>query len=171
MRRRIYWLLPDLPSARATMDDLLRSHVELRNIHFVAREGCDMTGLHEASVLQTSDVLGSAEAGLVVGAAVGGMLGAILAVSYPGAAEQPQWSLIPALVVVGALVDAWTSSMIGISAPNRRLRRFAAQLEQGRILLMVDVPMAREVEIEARLQVLHPEAHLEGIEPELPSPL
>jgi hypothetical protein len=69
------------------------------------------------------------------------------------------------LVVVGALFDAWTSSMIGISAPNRRLRRFAPQIEQGHILLAVDAPIGRVAEIEARLQALHPEARLQGSEP------
>jgi hypothetical protein len=152
MRRRVYWLLPDLASARATMDDLLLAGVGLRQMHFVAAEDCDLTGLHAANVLQTTDVLRSAEAGLVVGAAVGGMLGTVAAVSYPGAGEPPQWNLIPMLVFAGALFDAWTSSMIGISAPNRRLQRFAGEIEQGRILLMVDVPMQRVAEIEARLQ-------------------
>ena len=168
MRRRVYWLLPDLPSARATMDDLMRAGVELRQMHFVAREDCDMSGLHAANVLQTSDVVRSAETGLVIGAAVGGTLGAFAAVSFPGVGEGPQWSLIPVLVIAGALFDAWTSSMIGISAPNKQLQRFAAQIEQGRILLMVDMPTARVEQIEARLQALHPEARLQGIEPDMP---
>jgi hypothetical protein len=167
--QRVYWLLPDLPSARAVMDDLLLARVELRRMHFVAREDCDLSGLHAANVLQTTDVIRSAEAGLVIGAAVGGTLGAFAAVSLPGAGEAPQWSLIPLLVVVGALFDAWTSSMIGISAPNRRLQRFATQIAQGRILLMVDVPAARVEVIETRLQALHPEARLQGVEPDLPS--
>jgi hypothetical protein len=169
MRGRIYWLLPDLQSARAMMDDLLQARIDLRHVHFVAREDCDMTDLHAANVLQTSDVICSAEAGLVIGAGVGGMLGAAAAVGYPGAGEAPQWSLIPLLVLAGALFNAWTSSMIGISAPNRRLQRFAAEIQQGRILLMVDVPMRRVGEIEARLQALHPEARLQRLEPGMPS--
>lgn len=169
MRRRVYWLLPDLASARATMDDLLRSRVERRHMHFFGRSDCDLSELHPANVLQTTDVVCSAETGLVIGAAVGGMLGAVAAVSYPGAGEAPHWNLIPMLVVAGALFDAWTSSMIGISAPNRRLRRFAAAIEQGRILLAVDVPAVRVGEIEARLQALHPEARLEWSEPGKPS--
>jgi len=170
MCRRIYWLLPDLPSARATMEDLREAGVELRRMHFMAREDCDMTGLHSANVLQTSDLVGSAESGLVIGAAVGGMVGAVAAVSYPDAGESPQWSLIPALVLAGALFDAWTASMIGISAPNRRLKRFAAEIEHGRILLMLDLPIGLAGNnIEARLRTLHPEAHLEGSEPDMPS--
>lgn len=169
MRGRIYWLLPHLESARSTMDDLVRAGVEPRHLHFVAREDCDLSGLHAAGVLQTSDVICSAEAGLVVGAAFGGILGAVAAVSYPGADAAPHWDLVPMLILAGALVDAWTSSMIGISAPNRRLRRFARDIEQGRILLLVDAPMGRVKEIEARLQALHPEARLQGVEPGLPS--
>lgn len=169
MRRRVYWLLLDLPSARATMDDLLLAGVELRRIHFVAREDCDLSGLHAANLLQTSDVIRSAETGLVSGAAVGGVLGAFAAVAYPGVGAEPQWSLIPVLVAAGALFEAWTSSMVGISAPNKRLQRFAAEIERGRILLMVDVPAGRVDEIEARLQALHPEARRQGSEPGMPS--
>lgn len=34
---------------------------------------------------------------------------------------------------------------------------------------MLDVPRSRVEEIEARLQASHPEAHLEGIEPNIPA--
>jgi hypothetical protein len=79
MRKRIYWLLPDLQCARATMHDLLLARIDARQIHFVAREDADMRGLHAANVLQTSDVVRSAEIGVVVGAGVGGLLGALVA--------------------------------------------------------------------------------------------
>ena len=161
MRRRVYWLLPDLASARATMDDLLLAGVDLQHMHFMAREDCDMSGLQAASVLQTSDLVRSAEAGLVVGAAVGGLLGAVLAATYPAPSGWPQWNLVPMLVLAGALFDAWTSSMIGISVPNRRLQRFAAQIAQGRVLLMLDVEAPRAGEVEERLRHLHPEASLQ----------
>jgi pimeloyl-ACP methyl ester carboxylesterase len=163
--RRAYWLLPDLASARATMNDLLLAGLELRRMHFVAREDCDMTGLHPASVLETSDVIHSAETGLLVGAALGGMLGAAAAMGYPDAGEGPQWAFFPALVLVGAVFDAWTSSMIGISLPSRRLRRFAPRIDEGQVLLMIDVPVTGSEAIEERLRSLHPEARLEGTEP------
>ena len=49
MRRRIYWLLPDLGSARRAMDDLLLARVDEGHIHFVGPEGADMRGLHPAA--------------------------------------------------------------------------------------------------------------------------
>jgi hypothetical protein len=59
--------------------------------------------------------------------------------------------------------------MIGISTPSERLKRFQGEIERGSILLMADVPRGRVDEIEGRLQALHPEARLEGIEPNIPA--
>jgi len=59
--------------------------------------------------------------------------------------------------------------MIGISTPSNRLKRFQSSIEQGQILLMVDVPNSRVDDIEARLEALHPEARLEGVEPNIPA--
>ena len=169
MQRRIYWLLPDLESARRTMDDLLLARIEERHIHFVAREGSDMRGLHAANVLQTSDVVRSAEMGLIIGAGVGALLGALVAVHYPIVGDEPQWGIAAGLAIAGALFGTWTSTMIGVSTPSKRLARFMPQIEEGQILLMVDVHMWQVEPIEARLQALHPEAHLEGTEPDIPA--
>ena len=169
MGRRIYWLLPDLQSARRTMDDLLLARIEERHIHFVAREGTDMRGLHAANVLQTSDVVRSAEMGLIVGAGVGALVGALAAVHYPIVGYEPQWGIAAALAVAGGLFGTWSATMIGVSTPSKRLARFTQQIEDGQILLMVDVAMWQVEEVEVRLRSLHPEAHLEGTEPDIPA--
>ncbi|HSW21102.1 MAG TPA: DUF1269 domain-containing protein [Ramlibacter sp.] len=169
MERRIYWLLPDRESALKTLDDLLLARIDYRHIHFVAREGADMSGLHQANFLQTSDVVRSAEMGLLLGAGVGALLGAFVAVYYPIVGDKPQWGMAAVLAVAGAIFGAWASTMIGVSTPSKRLRRFSSQLEQGQILLMVDVHPERAEAIEARLKALHPEARHEGAEPDIPA--
>lgn len=194
MRRRIYWLLPDLASARRTMNDLLLARIENAHIHFVARENADTSGLHVANVLQSSDVLRSAQVGLVVGGLTGAAAGIVAAMFFPIAGESgmaalhavtelpqwgvkdllaafdtPQWGMAGILALLGGLLGAWSASMIGVSTPSHRLRRFEGAIEQGQLLLMVDVPRSRVEEIEARLESLHPEAHLEGVEPNIPA--
>lgn len=194
MRRRIYWLLPDLASARRTMNDLLLARIGEAHIHFVARENADTTGLHLANVLQTSDVLRSAEMGLLIGGLTGATLGIGAAMFFPiagesgvaalqaalqspqwgvtdvlGAFDTPQWGMAVVLALAGGVLGAWSSSMIGVSTPSARLRRFEGAIEQGQILLMVDVPAGRVEEIEALLQTSHPEAHFEGVEPDMPA--
>lgn len=169
MRRRIYWLLPDLASARRTMDNLLLARISEPHIHFVAREDADMSGLHAANILQTSDVVRAAQAGLVLGGALGAVLGVIAALFFPIFGNSPEWGMVAVLAIIGSGFGAWASSMIGISTPNNRLKRFEAAIEQGQILLMTDVPRSRVEDIEAHLQALHPEAHLEGVEPNIPA--
>lgn len=169
MRSRIYWLLPDVESARRTMDDLLLARIEYRQMHFHAREDIDLRGLHEAGVMQTSDFVRSAETGLIIGASVGALLGGLVAVHYPIVGDEPQWGIAAVLAIAGALFGTWTSTMIGISTPSKRLQRFQKQIDEGQILLMVDVPMWRVEAIEARLKALHPEANLQGTEPDIPA--
>jgi len=169
MRRRIYWLLPDVHSARRTMDDLLLARIAEPHIHFVAREDIDTSGLHAANVLQTSDVIRAAQVGLVVGGAVGGIAGVVAAVFFPIVGDSPQWGMAAVLGVLGALVGLWASSMIGASTPSQRLKRFAPAIEQGQVLLMVDVPRSRVDEIESMLERAHPEGHFEGVEPNIPA--
>ncbi|HSV71626.1 MAG TPA: DUF1269 domain-containing protein [Methylibium sp.] len=194
MRRRVYWLLPDLPSARRTTSDLLLARIPESHIHFVAAENADTTGLHVANPLQTSDVLRSARLGLVVGGLAGAVVGVAAALFVPvtgdaGLAalravtelpqwgvkqllatfESPQWSVAGILAIAGGVIGAWSASMIGAGAPSHRLARFAGAIEQGQFLLMVDAPALRVGEIESLLHNKHPEAHFEGIEPEVPA--
>ncbi len=169
MRRRIYWLLPDAASARKTMDDMLLARIHESHIHFVGREDTDFSGLHAANILQTSDILPAAQIGSLVGAVTGALAGGLLAWYIPAGSGPPPWSLVIVLALVGTAFGAWASSMTGVSVPSRRLRRFQSAIEQGQLLLMVDVPHHRVREIEAKLQALHPEAHLEGVEPNIPA--
>jgi len=169
MRRRIYWLLPNLESARRTMDDLLLARIAEQHMHFVAREDVDLAGLHPANILQTSDVIRAAQMGLVIGGVAGALLGVLAAIFFPIVGDQPQWGMVAVIAMLGAAFGAWSSILIGVSTPSSRLKRFEAAIEQGQVLLMVDVPRSRVDEIENRLQALHPEAHLEGVEPDIPA--
>lgn len=168
MRKRIYWLLPDRASSKRMMDDLLLARVDESHIHFVAHAETDLTGLHPANVLQTSDVVRAAQLGVVIGGVIGAIAGAVAAL-FPVVGNLPQWGSIGVLAVLGGLVGAWVSSMIGSSTPSHRLRRFEAAIEAGSILLMVDVPRSRVSEIESMLQAAHPEARFEGVDPDIPA--
>ena len=42
MRRRLYYVMPDLTSARRMMDDLLLARIEECHIHFLGKRGTPM---------------------------------------------------------------------------------------------------------------------------------
>jgi hypothetical protein len=54
------------------------------------------------------------------------------------------------------------ASMVGAAVPNSRLKQFQADLEAGRVLLMVDVPFRRAAEIMELVASRHPEAAPRG---------
>ena len=69
----------------------------------------------------------------------------------------------------GTAFGAWTSTLIGLSTPNTALARFEPDIEAGKILLMVDVPVARVEEIEELIARRHPEAVDKGVDPSMPA--
>jgi hypothetical protein len=157
MRRRLYFLLPNVESARRTADDLLLARVEDRHMHFLARRGTDLAELHEAGYLMKSDVVHGAGLGLGLGVLGGAALGFMI-VFYPieGTAPHPLWFFVALLV--GALLGAWAASMVGASVPNSKLRRFEREIDAGKVLLMVDVPYAAVEDIRETVTARHPEA-------------
>jgi hypothetical protein len=160
--------MPDLASARRMMDDLLLARVEYRHIHFLSRRGAPMQGLHEANLLQKTDIVHGVRLGTTLGAALGCVVGALLA-WFPPTDGVPQLVVVVVATGTGAAFGAWASSMAAAAVPNSRLKRFAAELDQGKILLMVDVPLYQVDEIHALASRVHPEALDAGVEPRIPA--
>ena len=87
----------------------------------------------------------------------------------PSSPEPATATPAPTAVTTTSMLGTWSSSMIGSSTPSRRLKRFDKAIEDGQYLLIVDVPRSRITEIEELLARTHPEAHFEGLEPNVPA--
>jgi len=167
MRRRLYFLLPDVASARQTADDLLLARVEDRHMHFLAKRGTDLGELHEASYLQKTDLMHGAGIGLAFGGLGGLVLGAMI-VAFPPAGS-PQLVTVLIAAVIGAVLGAWMASMAAAAVPNSRLKQFQDDIEKGKILLMVDIPYGRVEQIRELVMGRHPEAVSGGQETRFPA--
>jgi hypothetical protein len=165
--RRLYFLLPDVASAHEVVNDLLLARVEDRHLHIVAKEGVELGDLPEASLLQKSDFVPAVERGLALGGATGVIAG-IAAMTFPPAGLVLGGGAVLGIALAGAGMGAWLSGMIGADAPNSRLADFEAAIEEGELLMMVDVPKARVEEIESLIKARHPETEIEGTEPTIP---
>lgn len=168
MKRRLYFLLPDLGSAIQTANDLLLARIEDRNMRFMGRRGTSLGDLHEASYLQKTDVWHGAEMGFMLGGVAGFALGIYMYLTPP---EGVTLQMVTVLIstVVGALFCAWAGSLVAIAAPNSRLKGFHKDIEAGKILLMVDVPLAKVDEVQDLVHKRHPEAVDRGLEPRVPA--
>jgi len=168
MRRRLYFMLPDVASARLIRDELLLARIEDSHLHVLAKDGIPLSGLHEASILQKTDFVHGAEMGLAIGGGIG-ILAGLVALFFPPAGVNLQLVTILVTALIGAAFGAWVSSMVASSVPNSRLRTFESAIEAGRILMMVDVPSGRVDEIRKLVASHHPEAMDSGVEPAIPA--
>ncbi|HKJ70797.1 MAG TPA: DUF1269 domain-containing protein [Gammaproteobacteria bacterium] len=167
-KRRLYFILPDVPTARQAVNELLLARIEERHMHALGREDLDLDDLPQADIFQRSDVVHGAELGMVVGGATGALAGLAAAWLQPeGFAAGGGFIL--GIALVGSLVGTWASGMIATSVPNTRLRSFNTELEAGHVLLMVDVPEERKDEIRALVKKHHPEAGDHGADPRIPA--
>jgi hypothetical protein len=168
MRRRLYFVLPGVDCARQMRDDLLLARIECRHMHFLSRRDSLPDDLPQANVLQKTDIVHGAQLGIVIGGIVGAAAGGLLVFFPP---EGATLALMTVLLVAvgGAIFGAWASSMVASSVPNSRLKAFERDMESGKVLMMVDVPMRRQQEISDMIVRRHPEAAAGGFEPTIPA--
>jgi hypothetical protein len=166
--RRIYFLLPNVQSARAIIDELLLKRIEWRHMHVLARPDVKLEDLPEATLAQRSDLLPALARGTAAGG-VTGMLAGLVAMAFPPAGLTIAGGVVVLMTLASAGFGAWTATMIGVDVPNTRLRRFEAAIETGELLMMVDVPKDRVEEIEIVVKGHHPEANIEGTDPTIPA--
>ena len=169
MRHRLYYLLPDIAAARATMNDLLLARIEARRIHFMTGGQALPPDLPGANLLQRTDVVRGAEMGMAAGAALGLLAGVGLLYYFNIDSPGVKAAMVVAAALAGMLFGAWASSMQGASLPNSRLAAFDDDLQKGSILMLVDVPSGRLDEIEGLLAERHPEMRFRGEESHIPT--
>ncbi len=59
--------------------------------------------------------------------------------------------------------------MIGMDTEHSHVQKFKSAVEEGQVLVLVDVPKERVEEIEGLVKGIHPEADFEGTEPSIPA--
>lgn len=166
--KRLYFLVPDARTAGKVVDDLLLARIEEHRMHVLAKRGTPMGSLPEASFMQKTDFVAGTQRGLVLGGAIG-ILGGVVAVSVSGVGSLVAGGIILGSALAGAGIGAWVSGMVGMNIGNTRLKRFEKAIEQGQLLLMIDVPRNRVEEIKAIVKKQDPQAHVEGTEPTIPA--
>ena len=156
MKRRLYFLLPDVECATRTTDDLLLARVEDRHMHCLAKRGTELGELHEASFLIKTDLMRGAGIGLFLGGLCGVILGYMI-VNHPPEGTHPGLAAAALALLVGAALGVWMGSMAATAVPNSRLRQFDDDIARGKVLLIVDVPYQKVDRIRDMVAARHPE--------------
>lgn len=154
MKRRLYFLFPDAASARRAVADLDANGVATEQMHAVAHDGVDVSGLPPATGPQRRDTLCRLERGLWNCNLA--LFALALAVMLAGWAFGNALVWVPALAVV--LVSVGGGALYALRVPSVHLDEFRAALAHGEILLMVDVSRDCVESIEELMLRVHPAA-------------
>lgn len=159
MSKRLYFLLPDVETSKNVVGELSEFGISERHIHVIGNHFTPLEGLHEASFLQKSDFNHGLEYGLGVGGAAG-LLGGLLAVTFPPAGLVLGGGAVLATALAGAGAGAVVSALVAKDMPNRELERFQRAIAAGEILMLVDVAKADVDEVLELIRQHHPEADI-----------
>lgn len=135
MKHRRVFAVRDLATAGAAIARARANGIEERDVALVAREDIELEALPSGRLDARTDTVPAAIRGAVGGGGLGLLAGLI-------AATVPAFGVTVAgaglLAALGTMVGTWSSALIGSAVPNEVRRRFENEIEQGRILVVVD---------------------------------
>jgi hypothetical protein len=114
--------------------------------------------------LETTEVVHGLEWGIIIGGG-GGLLGGLLALAVPPPGLNLGHSAVVASTAVGAVFGAIVSALMSTHEHNHKLNSFERAIEQGELVLMVDVPRKRVDATKTLILKHHPEAEIAVAKP------
>jgi hypothetical protein len=164
--KRLCFLSPDVAHARAVVRDLKNDDIDERRIYAVGRLDTPLEDLPDAGP-ESNDFLPAFERGVAFGGATGLFLG-LLAIAFPPAGIVAGGGAVLLIGFMGASLGGLLTGMAGAAFPSSRLKAFERDIDAGKILIMVDVPLDRVTHVNALIQRLDPAVQIEGIVPPAP---
>lgn len=158
MRPRLKFLLPDIKTANQASEALLLARIEDKNISFLANPDINLGNLRPANAIESTNVVNEAERGILIGAAIGLLVGLYMHYFQPWITESMNvhWMVIVGvLMVFGALLSAIGAAVFGTNLFNDDLKNYERKIEEGAILMIVTAPFQRSNEIRRIVSKLH----------------
>lgn len=163
--RRIYFLVPNIQTTHKIVEELQAEGIEDHHIHILAKRDTPLEGLPEAGMTIKSDFLPALERGVALGGTTG-LLAGLVGLRFAGFAIAGGPLL--ATIIAGATIGSLMGGLAGMNVGNTRLKKFEEAIEQGELLVLIDIPR-EQIEFIRKLVIKHhPEAEFEGLESILP---
>ncbi|MCP4700021.1 MAG: DUF1269 domain-containing protein [Gammaproteobacteria bacterium] len=160
MRRRLYFCLPDIEQCGQLVTELRVAGLSERHIHVLARNDVSLQGLPQATVMQKTELAHGMRLGISIGG-MGGILGGLLAVTFPPAGVTlAGGALILLTTLAGAGFGSIISAVVASGIPKHEVKHLESQIMQGWILLMLDIPTHRIPMTARMIERLHPEVQV-----------
>lgn len=163
--RRIYFLVPTIATAHKIVDELRAEGIEDRHLHILAKRDTPLGDLPEAGLTIKTDFIPAIERGAALGG-VSGLLAGLIGLRFAGFAIAG--GPVLGILIASATIASLAAGLIGMNIGNSRLKKYEEAIEQGELLLLIDIPKDQIEAISESIAKHHPEAEFEGMESILP---
>ncbi len=163
--RRIYFLAPNIEVTHKIVDELHTLGIEDHHLHILAKRDTPLEDLPEATEFQKTDFIAAVERGAALGATTG-LLAGLVGLRFAGFAIAG--APVLGVLVFGGTIGAMMSGLAGLQVGNSKVKKYEEAIENGELLVMVDIPKEQIDDISKIIVKYHPSAEFEGIEPLLP---
>ncbi|NID16683.1 hypothetical protein [Luteibacter yeojuensis] len=135
MKTRRVYSTTDLAQARHALAAARKAGVADEDLSLIARHDIELDKIPEGRKDEHSDFMPAAVRGLAQGGATG-LLAGLVAMAIPPLGVTFAGAL--GVTAAAALMGGWTGALTGSAAPDPVRQKFEAEIEAGRILLVVD---------------------------------
>lgn len=161
--KRLCFLSPDVSHARQVVEDLKSNGIPEKHIYVIAKYGVDIENLPDAGP-DFDDFLPAYKRGLELGGTAGLLLG-LSALAFPPAGIVVGGGLVFLIGLWGAGIGGVLTGIAGGGFPSSKLKTFEAAIDEGKLLVMADVPTKDVDKFERIIKRLDPQVEVAGIEP------
>lgn len=163
---RLCFLSPDLSHAHQVVNDLKVAGIPNKHIYVLAKHDVDVEGLPDAGP-DFDDFMPAYKRGLEMGGTAGLLVG-LAALAFPPSGIVVGGGLVLLVGLWGAGVGGVLTGIVGGSFSNSKLKSFETAIDEGKLLIMADVPKDDVERFEQIIKKLDPEVEVDGIEPSAP---
>ncbi len=164
--KRIYFLAPDISTTEAIVEELRNKGFEENQIHILAKRNTPLASLPEAGITIKTDFISALERGAALGGSAG-LLAGVVALRFAGFAIAGGPLL--GVLFAGATIGSLAAGLSGLSVGNSKLKQFEQAIEDGQLLILLDIPRDQIEQVSDSITKHHPKAEFDGIEPLLPN--
>ena len=156
---RLFLLIPDVDLTNKVVNELKGLGIPERHMHVIGSTKQSLEQLPKASVWQTTELAHGLEWGTGIGGTAG-LLGGLLTVAFPPGGIVLGGGALLIGAAAGAGVGAALMGLMKGHEHNHQIDDFREALDQGELLLMLDVPKDETEVISGAILNHHPEADI-----------
>lgn len=162
--RTLYYLTDKIETAEAMTSTLASMNIDRDGYYIVSRDHDSVRRhhLHDASVMDETDLVHSGERGALIGGLAGLLFAVWIAIAQPLGLSMTLGAFLFVSALIGCF-GAWVGGMVGISHENYKLMPFHQAIAEGQYLMVINVrEVAKARRIKEVMHQQHPEARFEA---------